>query len=724
MSVEAPVLVIIEDEPAHAELAQRAVRRSEQGFVVECYPHGRPALERIDRGGVRLVLLDHSLPGISGLEVLQSLRREGQDVPVIMLTGKGGEKLAVEAMRAGASDYLVKSPKSFDSLPHRIERVLAEWDARREASRAHQALRESEEHLRSIYDALRSIVEGTSSVTGEEFFLSLVRHLASALSVRYALVGELLEGGQERVRTLAVWSGQDFGENFEYDVAGTPCEHVVGKGRESLLNRSAVCLTGGSIKTRDPLFCYPTGVRKLFPEAHLLAELGAESYMGTLLFDSSGDALGILLVLHDKPMAKMPDTEQILRIFAARAGAELERKRTEEERVSLERQLHHAQKMEAVGTLASGIVHDFNNLLMVIRNNVEYLQTVVIEGDKHRAATDMIAEAAQQAMGLTRSLLTFSHRTPVVKSPVDLCLLVEESTPLLRCLLPASIELDVDTRCDPQPWVNADRTQLKQMILNLAINARDAMPDRGKLRVSVLPPADAEKDETAQSAGSGVSFARLVLSDTGVGMSPEVQSRIFDPFFTTKARTQGTGLGLALVHGIVNNHGGRIAVHSRVGQGTTFTVDLPCIDADVVGEAPGSCPIAVPRGSGDLVLLAEDNPQVRGIISSALQSFGYQIIKTADGQAALESFRLYKDRIRLLILDIDLPRGGGLNCLRTVRKTGSTTPAILITSSDKTRGKVMPSDSAVVLHKPFLTAELGRLVGDLLPADTLEEIPL
>ncbi len=438
-----------------------------------------------------------------------------------------------------------------------------------------------------------------------------------------------------------------------------------------------------------------------------------------------GERVGILEVCYRQERPEddeglFPKEEQdLINVTAGRLGRTIERVRAEEDREALQEQLHQAHKMEAVGQLAAGVAHDFSNLLTVIRGHADNAGTMLPDENRVRKDLEFIQEATHEAADLTRALLTFSRKLPTEKMPVDLCVLVQDSERLLRRVLPAAIELDVDTACESPLWVSADRTQVRQVVLNLAINARDAMPDGGTLRVSLSSMAESDIGDLPETPGSGGSFARLVVTDTGVGMPPEVQTRIFEPFYTTKIRGQGTGLGLSIVHGIVQDHGGHIEVQSEIGKGTTFTVVLPCIRSGAVAE-PVMPTTITPKGKGELLLLAEDDQHVRGIIASTLETLGYVVTLAEDGPTVLEVFAQHDDEIRLLILDADLPKRSGPDCLRELRERGVKTPAIVITGNvDLDSSKL--DDKTILLRKPFGMPELAGTVSEALGTDTGQE---
>ncbi len=251
------------------------------------------------------------------------------------------------------------------------------------------------------------------------------------------------------------------------------------------------------------------------------------------------------------------------------------RKKAEKENTRLTDRLEELQKQEAVGHLAAGIAHDLNNIFTAMSGAIGAIERRVTHDEDARLAADMLGTSARRAIEMTRSLLAFSRRVPSERQRLDLCASVEETVPLIRYVLPTSIGLTIDTACDPRPVVRTDHAQLQQILLNLAVNARDAMPDGGALRIAVARSTSASGDITGTSRPT----ACLIVEDTGEGISPEAQARIFDKFFTTKPRGQGTGLGLSIVQDVVHEHGGSIEVQSGQGSGTTFTIRLPIDDA-------------------------------------------------------------------------------------------------------------------------------------------------
>lgn len=389
-----------------------------------------------------------------------------------------------------------------------------------------------------------------------------------------------------------------------------------------------------------------------------------------------------------------------------------EGRRAEEESRDLQEQLQHAQKLEAIGQLAGGVAHDFNNLLTVILGNAARLESPNASANESREAREAIEHAAEQASGVTRALLTFSHKIPTEKRATDLRAIVTGTVKLLRRLIPKSIELDVDIASGPALIIRADPTQIQQVIMNLVINARDAMPAGGTLRISA-----AAFDGSASSGTPAT--CRLTVSDMGHGIARETRSRIFDPFFTTKERGHGTGLGLSIVHGIVKEHGGRIEVASTPGQGTNMHVFLPLQSER--DEVVTTAPPAPPRGNGALILLAEDNELIRKAIATTLRELSYEVLVASDASELMSCYQAHREHIDLLLFDVDLPGRSGLECLREIRHTAARTPALIITGDISGRGEFEAHELTSVLRKPFRMDTLARRVHQALCSHENEE---
>jgi two-component system, cell cycle sensor histidine kinase and response regulator CckA len=378
-----------------------------------------------------------------------------------------------------------------------------------------------------------------------------------------------------------------------------------------------------------------------------------------------------------------------------------------------EEALRQSQKMDAVGQLASGVAHDFNNLITAIFGYTSLARRTLSLNHPATRALDRVDAAARQAAGVTRGLLTFSRQSSSEKRPIQLGKTVLDAVQLLRRMLPTSIELRTKVEGDDDSqWIWADATQIQQVVLNLAINARDAMAEGGRLWITVAAP----RPDHGLNGDTG-RFISLTVQDEGHGMTPEVQSRLFEPFFTTKPPGQGTGLGLPIIHGIVKDHAGTVQVRSAPGQGAAFTVLLPRCDPPSAN--PGAeDPQDTATGHGEVILLAESQTYVREIMATMLQSLGYKVVQCADRISLESAVKVWSARARLLILDRDMRCGpvqadGEENHAKlgvlAAGPSGGEIPTILMAANIEDLEEERDTRT-ILLQKPFQMSELATAV--------------
>ena len=384
------------------------------------------------------------------------------------------------------------------------------------------------------------------------------------------------------------------------------------------------------------------------------------------------------------------------------------------EREHLEGQLRQAQKMEAVGRLATGIAHDFNNLITVLLGYSEELAEHVTPDSPLHKPVKEVRRAAERASGLTQQLLAFSRRQVAVPRAIDLNVTVGNMEDLLRRLLGAEITLEVELGRDLAP-VSADPVQVGQVIMNLAVNARDAMPNGGTLSITTaMVELGAEHLDTLPGR-----HVMLLVRDTGVGISADVQRTLFEPFFTTKEAGHGTGLGLSMVHAIVRQHGGHIAVESELGKGTTFRVYLPEVSpphAVAAAADEGRTSATATRGSG-VVLLAEDDRAVRRLLSNELRRRGFNVLEARHGGEALEICQQYSGNIDALLTDIVMPTMNGVDLVAAVKPIRPEM-AILYMSGHPERSGIADDPQSPhagnLIMKPFSPESVVSRINDLI----------
>jgi signal transduction histidine kinase/CheY-like chemotaxis protein len=431
---------------------------------------------------------------------------------------------------------------------------------------------------------------------------------------------------------------------------------------------------------------------------------------------SQGDVKGVLeFFSRDR---RDPDGQlvQMMGDIGHQLGQFLDRVAMEQAFRQSEERLRQSQKMEAIGQLAGGVAHDFNNLLTVITGRGELVLDAFAAADPVRSDVELILQTAERAAALTRQLLAFSRRQVLQPKVLDLNVLVGDMGKLLRRLIGEDIEVSLGLARD-LGLVRVDPGQIEQVLMNLVVNARDAMPHGGRLVVET-----ANVDITEGEPGSDAElrpgpYVQLAVGDSGVGMDPSTQARIFEPFFTTKGPGKGTGLGLATVYGIVKQSGGHIAVESAVGRGTTFRVSLPRVEPEP--ELPEvQTPRAKPASAAETVLLVEDDDPVRAVATDILRRAGYVVVACARASEALERAERHPGPIHVLVTDIVMPDVSGIELARRVKALRPETRVLYMSGYTEGRGALGEAldARASLLDKPFRAESLVRKLHEVLDA--------
>jgi signal transduction histidine kinase/DNA-binding NarL/FixJ family response regulator len=521
-------LLLLEDNEADAcfvvEMLQKA---DDQLWQVTCAQSLSSGLELLIQAQFEVALLDLSLPDSEGLDTLIRVREVAPNLPIIILTGIDDQQISLKALGHGAQDYLVKAEITAAILM-RVIRYAIERGRILQQLQAEVAERQHSEQI------LRLIVEGTASVTGEEFFRSLVRSLSTALNVRYALVSGCIDTPPTRVCTYAFWQGNEFGKNGEYDLYGTPCEQVFsGQGCQY----------------------FPEGVQALFPLEKELVDMEAESYAGIPLLSSGGDLLGHLAVLDNKVFGDEPRHTAILEIFAARAAAEIERQQAAEALLEASKAL---EQLAEIGELASMIVHEIRNPLTTMLLGLNAFKRLELP-EQYQTYRSLALDEGERLQRLLNQILLYAKPQNLTQSDVELNRFVEEMLSTLR-EMPAAAGKQLRFAAAPsQIKVLVDPDKLKQVVINLVANAFEAEEEAGEITVSL-------RTEEAQQVC-------LQVHNGGAPIPADILLKLTKPFVTTKAN--GTGLGLAIVKRIVEAHGGELSIESSAAAGTTITVKLP-----------------------------------------------------------------------------------------------------------------------------------------------------
>lgn len=633
-------ILLIEDNPGDARLIKEMLSEaSRQGaldqFEVSHVERLQQAITALDRGVFDFVLLDLSLPDSNGLETIRPILALRPELPLVVMSGLGDQILALEAVKAGAQDYLVKGRFDDYSLPRSIQYAI-------ERKRAEEALKQLVQTHQRLVTAIEQVTENI-----------LITDIEGKI----------------------VYVNPGF-------------ERLTGYSRAEVLGQ-AFDILGGEQKS------------DVYRE--IRATIGAgEVWRGRLTNRKKGGSLYI----EDTTITPVRDQAGLITNYVA-----VKRDVTRE--LQLEEQYHQAQKLEAVGQLTGGIAHDFNNLLTAIIGFAELAYLQYPAGDPKQELLDKVLHSSQRAADLVRQLLVFSRKQVVESKVLNLNESITELNKLLERVIGEDIELKTRLASDLRP-VKMDPSQVAQIIVNLAVNARDAMPEGGKL---VIETANIILDEEFVATSLKIQpgeYVVLSVSDTGVGMSKEIQAHIFEPFFTTKEVDRGTGLGLATIYSIVEQSQGTIWVYSQEGQGTTFKIYLP--QASGVASRPVSTQSQeqMPAGS-ETILLVEDNEGVRTLFSSVLQAQGYNVITAADGRTALQLVRDQVQPIHLLVTDIIMPYLNGKLLAEQLAQLYPDLKIIFMSGyTDNTVGELPPEVS--FLQKPFSPVSLVHKVRQVLDA--------
>jgi PAS domain S-box-containing protein len=513
-----------------------------------------------------------------------------------------------------------------------------------------------------------------------------VEVLGETLDACYPSVLELLPGRREVVLRAAL--------SPEADLAG------------KLRLPATDGLVGFTLAQSEPVVIEELARERRFRPPPALLERGIRSGVAVTIEGKDGP-FGLLGVHTDQARTFSADDLNFVSSVANVIGAAVTREREEQ----LEQQLQRVRRLESIGQLAGGVAHDFNNLLAVILNFAEFALDEAEEGSELHADIDQIRRAAERAAGLTRQLLVFSRREPVDVQVVDVNEALASTEEMLRRTIGEHIEL----RSHPQPglWpTRAGGGQLEQVLVNLAVNGRDAMPDGGRLTIRTrnteLAPPDLPRGR----------WVLLTVEDTGTGMAPSVAAQAFDPFFTTKPKGQGTGLGLASVYAIVTQAGGDVGIESHVDKGTKVSVWLPAAEglpsAPDVAAGGGS-----PRGRGEAILVVEDEAQVRALTSRILADHGYEVLQAPNGEVALEECAAVHEHIDLLVTDVVMPAMSGAELAERLLETRPDMKVLYMSgyTSDVVLRHGPRDRDAAVLEKPFSAEGLLSKVRESLEAE-------
>ena len=459
-----------------------------------------------------------------------------------------------------------------------------------------------------------------------------------------------------------------------------------------------------------PLYCNALNLTDPYRNDPRVREKGFITYLGAPLRDSTGTVRGTLSVIDTEKQYYDNVDVELITVAALHIAARLRAEQQEKVNRDLADHLRQAKKMEAVGMLAGGIAHDFNNILSGILGFSSYLLSKVDDASDIHRDLKLIEQSAVRASELTRQLLAFARRKHFAKEAVSMNAVIQEVLSLIRRSIPKDITVE-DQLEEKLPLVHGDPGQLNQVIMNLCLNASDAMRahDRGTLRLVSEHRALSPRERIILGEDTDAEFVCVTVSDTGVGMSEELQEHIYEPFYTTKAEGGGTGLGLSIVYGIITNHGGHIIADSAEGRGSLFTVYLPVYRAEIQSETDASKEVLT---GTETVLVVDDEPIVRQMVTEVLKGNGYQVVAAQSGMEAVHYLDELRGRVDLVLLDMIMPEMDGEATFKALRRIDPDIPVLLTSGfvqEDKSE-RLIKAGALGLVYKPYKSDSLLKNV--------------
>jgi PAS domain S-box-containing protein len=737
-------VLLVEDNPGDVRLLQEFLWDVTTAQF-ELMPVERldRTLELLNQESFDVILLDLSLPDSQGLETFIGLHRQAPAIPIIVLTGLDDENLALRAMQEGAQDYLVKGQVSGDLLVRCMRYAI-------ERQRIEEALRQSEERFRValknspivVFNQDKELrytwVYNTSpGFINEEILGKQDLDLIAAADAQllFDIKQGVLSTGVGARKEVSINTAQGIRyfdltveplRNEAQEVVGVTCASIDISDRklaEEKIREQAALLD----VTTDAIF-----VRDLENRV-ILWNKGAENLYGWQAQEAYGKTV-VELLYDDEP----PEEVEIAFLTTINQGkwqGELPRVTKSGKKVlvssrwslvcqedctpksiltvdtditekkQLETQLFRAQRLESIGTLASGIAHDLNNILTPILAVSQLLPLKFPDiYSEHEHLLEILEDSARRGAELVKQVLSFARGVEGKRMTLQVKHLIREVVKIVKQTFPRSIEVCMDVA--PDLWtVYGDSTQLHQVVMNLCVNARDAMPDGGSLTISAENLLIDENYARMNLEAKVGPYTVITVADTGVGIPKEIVERIFEPFFTTKELGKGTGLGLSTVIGIVKSHGGFVNVYSEVGRGTQFKVYLPAAQGIEIELTSQLEPLA---GKGELILVVDDEPAIQEITRASLETYNYKTLVASDGIEAIALYAQNRNKISAVLMDMMLPSLDGLTAIRTLQKIN---PAVKIvaTSGLAYSSKLAEASTTNIsgfLSKPYTVKEL------------------
>jgi len=704
-------ILIVEDSATQAELLEELLLT--HGYAVTVARNGREGLSKAGELLPDLVVSDIMMPEMTGFELCKAIKNDPRlrTIPVILLTSLNDPSDVIKGLECKADNFLTK-PYDENYLLMRIKQILLDrelQDLQTDqgikilfAGQSYYINSDRQQILSLLLSTYETAVQKNNELLRIQRTLNeLNEQLEERVAARTASLMKEVEERRRAEETLSevtrrlqlamasahlgIWDWDIRNDRVIWD--DKMCELY---GVDSDAGPAGIDEWENRLHPDDremvagALEAALRGEREYALEHRVLHPDGTQKYIkvnGMVMRDADGQAVRMIGLNQDISEQK-----------------------------ALEDQLRQAQKMEAIGQFAGGIAHDFNNILTAIFGFASLVQLKMAETDPLRFNIDQVLAAAERAAGLTQSLLTFSRKQVLNLRPVNLNEVINKVDKFVGRIIGEDIKLQLVHKVDDLV-VSADSGQVEQVLLNLATNARDAMPQGGIFSI-VTERVEIDKEYIDfYGFGSPGAYARMVVSDSGTGMDAATKKRIFDPFFTTKDVGKGTGLGLSIVYGIVKQHKGFINVYSEPGRGTTFSIYLPLAKGELLAKAEQTM-MQYPAGGSETILMAEDDAVVRELSKTVLTEFGYQVIEAVNGEDALQKFLEHRDSIQLLLLDIVMPKKNGKELYDDIKKTGSEVKVLFLSGypAEVISNTGLMEDGSNLIMKPVHPQDLLRRI--------------
>ncbi len=761
-----PIRILhLEDSPYDAELIQNLLETAGISCTIVRVDNESAFLAELEKEQYDLIFSDYSLPTFDGMRALSHAQEKAPDLPFIFISAAMGEERAIDSLKRGATDYVLKQRLS--RLGHVVQRALREKEERRKRRLAELALKASEEKLRSIIatspdwiwewdaegritfgnDAIETIVGyPVANLIGRPILPFLHQEDAFMFAAEFPIFIKTKTGWRgKRMRWLHKDGNYRWLESNAMPLVDAE-GNVIGfrgvdrditdriKAEESLRQSeekfrlitenttdliALLDLTGkqiylspsyGTLLNNHETLIGTDFFRPIHPDDRTRVE---QAFAATA---ATGQDLRVEYRLLDKS-GSVRCIESHGNVIRDRAGHPMNVvvvSRDMTERKRLEAQLLHAQKMESIGTLAGGIAHDFNNILGILLGYTSVLSQGVMAKEALVKNAEAMTVAIQRGAALVRQLLTFARKSDANLGPVSLNVVAQEVAEMCTHTFPKTIA--IETRLAPKlPVILADHNQVHQALLNLCVNARDAMQEHGSILITTgVVEADVVRARFPDASADG--YVRLSVTDTGSGIDETTKARMFEPFFTTKEKGKGTGLGLAMVYGVVKTHQGFIDVESELRKGTTFHLYFPI-------PTPGSKPAHVEEdvtqetaAGSETILLAEDEPALFELVKALLEERGYTVLGAHDGVEAVEEFKKHASEIDLVLIDLGLPKLSGWEALPKMREIRPNVAALVATGyvDPDQRSEMLTKGVRDFVDKPYAPHQLLRKIREVL----------